>query len=256
MSNEELVKKIQAGEGDKLPELWNQVERFVWQQARRRYLLSGGLGGVEPEDLYQSGYIALVAAVDSFDPEAGRSFISWLTLALKTAFAEAGGYQRRRQASDPIHRAGSLDVPIGKDGDDGTLADLQADPTAAQDFQDAEERIYLEQLRKVLDTVMAKLPDNQAETLRRHYYAGQTLNQIADVAGASKETVRQREKKALRALRRKKELQQFVEQRTPYYLRVGVSAFLRTGESSVERIVFKREKLEALWDGGHKEEEG
>lgn len=38
-------------------------------------------------------------------------------------------------------------------------------------------------------------------------------------------------------------VQQFVEDRTPYYLRVGVSEFQRTGECTVERIAIRRERL-------------
>ena len=128
MTNEELVALIQGGARDKLPELWAQVERFVAVQAHKRLVLSAALGGVEFGDLYNAGYLALVAAVDSFDPGAGCSFISWLTLALKTAFAEAGGYRSRKQARDPLHRAGSLDVPVGEDEDSATLGDFQADP--------------------------------------------------------------------------------------------------------------------------------
>lgn len=45
MTNEELVELIQVGERELLPELWAQVEQFVAQQARRRLVLSGGLGG-------------------------------------------------------------------------------------------------------------------------------------------------------------------------------------------------------------------
>ncbi len=67
MTNEELVERVQAGERDTLSVLWTQVERFVAMQARRRLILSGGLGGVEFGDLYDSGYIALVAAVDTYD---------------------------------------------------------------------------------------------------------------------------------------------------------------------------------------------
>lgn len=69
------------------------------------------------------------------------------------------------------------------------------------------------------------------------------LKQAAADTGVYPETVRQLEHKALRALRRRRELRQFVEQRTPYYLRVGAAEFQRTGDSAVERIVFKREKL-------------
>lgn len=71
MSNEELVVLIQGGDRELLPQLWGQVERFVAKQASRRMAATGGFGGVEFEDLYSSGYIALVAAVDSFDPAAG-----------------------------------------------------------------------------------------------------------------------------------------------------------------------------------------
>ena len=69
MSNEELVALIQAGERDKLLELWTQVDRFVLWRAGK-WLASPSLkgkGGVELDDLYQSGYLALLEAVDSFD---------------------------------------------------------------------------------------------------------------------------------------------------------------------------------------------
>ena len=151
-TNEELVALIQAGDREKLGSLWSQTERFVHLQAHRRFLLSDGFGGVEVEDLYQSGYFALVAAADTYDPAAGRSFISWLALALKTAFAEASGYRSRRQARDPLHRAGSMDAPVSEDGD-AAVGDLIADPAAADAFQDAERRVYLEQLHDALYTV-------------------------------------------------------------------------------------------------------
>ena len=51
MTNEELVALIQAGERDKLPELWEQVERFVALQANRLLHAMGpdkaALAGVE-----------------------------------------------------------------------------------------------------------------------------------------------------------------------------------------------------------------
>ena len=242
MTNEELVALVQSGERDKLPELWEQVERFVVQQARRRHLLSGGAGGVEVEDLYQSGYIALVAAVDSYDPAAGRTFIGWLALALKTAFAEAGGCRSIKQARDPLRHAGSLDVPASEDSDTA-IVDLIADPGATQDFRDVEERLYLEQLHNALEKALDELPDRQGDTLRRRFYQNRSLEEIADDEGISGEAVRQWQMKGLQKLRQQQELQRFVEERTPYYLRVGVSDFQRNGESAVERIVFRREKL-------------
>lgn len=179
MTNEEFVVLIQGGKRDKLPELWAQVERFVAREARRRLVLSGWLGGVEFGDLYDAGYLALVSAVDTFDPEAGRSFVSWLALALKTAFAEAGGYRSRKQARDPLHHAGSLDVPAGDDEDGTTLGEFQEDPQAAQEFQDAEDRLYSQQLGKALGAVLAELPVDQREAVRGRYWRGQVVDNKA-----------------------------------------------------------------------------
>ena len=79
--------------------------------------------------------------------------------------------------------------------------------------------------------------------MRRRFYQNRSLGEIAAAEGISGEAVRQWQIKGLQALRQQQELQRFVEERTPYYLRVGVSDFQRNGESAVERIVIKREKL-------------
>ena len=195
-SNEELVQLVKNGERDKLGELWAQAERFVAQQARRRLVLSGGLGGVEFGDLYNAGYLALVAAVDSFDPDAGQSFIGWLALALKTAFAEAGGYRSRKQSLDPLHRAGSLDAPVGEDGD-GTVGELQEDPSAAQAFEDAEGRMQQERLHAALEAAIATLPPDLQAVIRGRYYRGE----IVDANAHSKALRMLRAPKCSRALR-------------------------------------------------------
>ena len=93
MSSEELVVKIQAGAVELMGQLWEQVERLVkWKAKRIMTVLEGCPGrGVEFEDLYQSGYLAMVAAVNTYDPAAGGAFSTWLMYHLKTAFAEATG---------------------------------------------------------------------------------------------------------------------------------------------------------------------
>lgn len=173
--------------------------------ARQRMTLSGGAGGVEVENLVQSGYLALVAAADTYNPAAGRSFVSWLSLALKTAFAEAGGYRTRRQLHDPLRHAGSLDTLVNDDADGDTLGDLQADPTAAQGFQDAEKQLFVEQLHEALEKALDELPACQGDTLRRRFYQQQTLDEIAAKEAVSKEAVRQWQAKGLQALCREVE---------------------------------------------------
>lgn len=178
MSNEELVALIQAGDRERLPELWEGVRRFVWKQANRRYLLTDGLGGVEVDDLRQSGFLALAAAVDTFDPAAGRSFVSWLADYVKTEFAVAGGYRSRKQSFDPLHRAGSLDVPVSEDIDT-FIVDLIEDPDAAQAFRNAERRLYVGQLQNTIESALAQLPPDQRAAVIGRYWRDEAVDDRA-----------------------------------------------------------------------------
>lgn len=242
MTNEELVALIQAGERDKLPELWEQVERFVALQANRLLHAMGpdkaALAGVEFGDLYNSGYFALVDAVERYDPAQGMQFIGLFALRLKSAFAEAGGWRTSKR--DPLNSAKSMDARLKEDDEgSGAFGDFIPDPRAAQALQDVEEQQYQEQLHAALERALGTLEDDEEAVIRARYYQGRTFEEIGPQAPATAAS-------ALRKLRRpqaRKELEQFIEQRTPYYLRVGVQTFQNTGESAVERIFFKREQM-------------
>ncbi|MEI3111115.1 MAG: sigma factor [Oscillospiraceae bacterium] len=71
MTNEELAVMIQGGRADLAPTLWKQVERFVAKQAHRWFL--NNRRRVEFDDLDQSGFLAMMEAVRTFDPEGGSS---------------------------------------------------------------------------------------------------------------------------------------------------------------------------------------
>lgn len=180
MTNEELVALIQAGERDRLPELWGQVERFVAFQANKRIkalALSGIKSGVEYNDLYHSGYIALVGAVDTYDPEPGASFITWLVFYLKTAFAEAGGYRTKRQARDPLRLALSMDAPVkagADDGDKAAFGDFIPDPKAAQALRDVDDSICRAQTRQAVQRALEQLPVAERLAVKAYYYEGRT----------------------------------------------------------------------------------
>ena len=245
MTNEELA-VVARGNTERLAELWEQVRRFVAREAIKRYKATGGFGGVTVDDLIQSGFLALAAAVESFNPLAGQSFIGWLALHLKTAFSMAGGYHNRKQKQDPLHGAASLDLPIGEDGG-GTLGDLQEDPSGMEGLAAVEDRIFNEQLHKALDKALASLTEEQEETIRARYYQGRTLRDIAAEHGVAVEMARQWESKAMASLqhpKRIRELEQYIEDRTPYYLCVGVAQFNTTRTSAVEKIVILREDMQ------------
>ena len=239
MSNEEMVAEIQAGRRELLGALWEQVERFIRRQANQR----PDNGAIDREDLYQSGYLALVAAVDSYAAERGMKFITWLALHLKTAFNEASNYRSQRQRLDPMHTAGSLNRPLDDD-DGGELLDIVADPRGLQGLQEVEERIWQEELSSALEKALTALPEAERGTIRRRYYQGQTTAQVARETGKTPYEVQKEERRGLAALRKPSAgLLAYIEERTPYYLHVGATRFNSTQTSAVEEIVFIREGM-------------
>lgn len=226
MSNEELAVRIKAGERDLLLQLWMQVRDLIAWYAVRRYDAAPGLGGVEVDDLVQSGYLAMLEAVESFDPESGCKFTTWLKLPLKTAFAEAGGYRSERQKRDPLHRCDSLDRPLDDEGGT-TLGEMQAAPDC---FEDTEQKIWREQLRASMNRAMDTLPQEWRDTLERRYYQGKSQKETAEVCHVPLREIQRRERCALGKLNRESKrngLAQFLEERavdlkTSWYLHVGV----------------------------------
>ena len=87
MSNEERVALIQAGDRDRIVELWHQVRRMVYKQAARW----AGLGGTTIEDLTQAGFIAVLRAVDSYDLSRGTKFSTHLFQRLRAELRRPRG---------------------------------------------------------------------------------------------------------------------------------------------------------------------
>ena len=180
MTNEELVALIQAGERDKLPELWEQVERFVALQANRLLHAMGpdraALAGVEFGDLYNSGYFALVDAAERYDPEAGAKFITFFAMRLKSYFLDTTGFRLARQRKDPLNSSKSLDARLKEgDEDSGAFGDFIPDPKAAQALQDAEDGIQRDYTRQAVRQALEQLPTEERLAIKAYYYEGQTV---------------------------------------------------------------------------------
>ena len=249
ISNEELATRIQKGERDLMPELWQQVEKFVRLMARKRFAQLPATSGLELDDLYNTGYIAVVEAVNRFDEVRGCSFLTLLYLTLKTAFAEAAGYRLSRQRQDPLHSAESLYAPLSDENDD-SLGETIPDPAAAAEFDDAENRIYNEQLHEALDVALSTLGENRQAVIRARYYKNMSFADIARAQNKSRETIRMTEARAMNDLRKpyiRKRLEAFLDLHTDYYHHVGIRQFNTTGTSAVEKIVIRRENLREQW---------
>ena len=105
------------------------MRKLKMPKARQVLAALDGKGGVELADLVNSGFLAMVAAVESYQPENG-AFSTWFMYHLKTAFAETTGYRTRRSRNDPIQCAVSLSTPLSDDGEAGEL-DLTLSPIPA-----------------------------------------------------------------------------------------------------------------------------
>ena len=263
LSNEELARAIQNGELDKIEILWKQIRRYIAKSAKG-YLSTfyDNPCGVEIDDLIQQGYFAFLAAIDSFEPDKGKSFLGWLTFYLFREFGHAAGLSfrtykdgERRLSRSMLDMSDSLDRPLTDDPDAATLADIAAPTTA--DIDDAETRIYIQQLRAALDDLLSELTEEEASIIRDVYFNGVSIAQLAERNGMTEPEQRNQKNTIFRKLQRKastsepgKALQRFIDANTQYYYRVGVDTFNRTHTSAPEALVLKREALERKYAAG------
>lgn len=171
MTNEELAERVRDGDRAALLELWRQVERFAYGQARR------WTGYGEMDDLMQAAFLALLEAVEGYDSSAGK-FTTWYGLALKGAFTAATGQRTKRERLDPLRSAVSLDDVL----EDRLLEEVIPDPEAEAAFQEVEERDRRERLRTLVAELLAELPEPQRAAVVGKYWYGQRVDPAAHAA--------------------------------------------------------------------------
>lgn len=145
-------------------------------------------------------------------------------------------------------RIGSLDVPVGEDGE-CSMYDLL--PSAINEEEQVIEKIQQEELKEVLWSLVDALPGEQPKIIRLRYQNGMTLRAIAEDKGVTLETIRQQERKGLGELRKpskSKLLRPFLPDDDRIYSMGlqgnGVGSFNRTWTSSTERVALKDWELE------------
>ncbi len=242
MSNEELAEQIKDGQRNLIPELWENVKGFILYQSGRYYRYFHGLNGVEPDDLVQCGYLAMLQAVEYFNPEKA-GFLTVLGFFLKKEFQDCYGIRTIKR--DPLNTNPiSLEAPLNANIGEGTWKDYLEDPR--DDYETVEQRIWLEQLSKALDAALDRLPEDQKQTIIDRYYKEKTLEQIAEETGCSRKEIIKRERSGLKQLWNEKQItgiEQYVESHTLFYRTVSVNQFMATHSSAVEKTVLIREDL-------------
>lgn len=252
LPSEMIVEKIQSGQDELLPALWNKVRRLVISRAVLYWKVGLSVRGstsFEVEDLIQAGFLAVTKAAKTYRPNSEARFTSYLcNFFLKTAFSEVCGIRTSKR--DCLQYSGSLNIEIGEDGTE-ELTDLIPDPE-----QDVEVRVLDElfnrELHEKLEECLINLRPEQETILRRRFYDGQTLNEIADELEISGEAVRQREQAALNELYENRfinGLDQYLDSRTSFYPSMKDDGYREI--NSVEKLVLRRQMLAEKWIQAH-----
>ena len=242
MTNEELAVLIQQGDDGLLPELWEQIRKFVVMKAGMYFDKLEYKCGCELDDLVQSGYLGMIAAVKYFKPEAGYKFLTFLDYTLKNAFREALGIRGSKR--DWLNYSDSLDREI-HNATDITLLDTIGDlkPGEADLGELVVEDVWNKELRAALDEAMTVLSEKQHEVLTMRYYFGLSLAQIAYIRECSIQNIEQQHRDALDRIFHSKYHEMLAEflpgknyPKDPYS-RTGYTFWKETGLSSVESFL-------------------
>lgn len=242
MTNEELASKIQNGDNSVIPQLWEQVERFIYKLALK-WAGAYNRPDITAEDLYQSGYFALLDAVQRFEYGRGN-FITALSFSLKTAFSGALKWHCGRPPQDASFYCVSLNAPI-QGAEDTTLEDNIPDDYDA--FEDVEEQLYQEYVSKTCRSAVESLPEKQKMCVELQFFNGETQRSIAEKMNVSGQYVHQLISKGLHSLRKSSftpELAEIYFGSRNYYAGVGCMNYKRTGTSAPERELLRKERFE------------
>lgn len=250
MSNEELVTEIQNGATGRMGELWGQVEKLVKWKANRimtEIMVNDRQCGVEFDDLYNTGYIAMAEAVKTYKPSAG-GFATWFMFYLQSAFSAVTGIRTQRVYNDPLNNYISLDKPLNEDKGGITLADTIIDTAGEAVLISIEDALWYKQLEAAVDRAIGNLAEKQREILRLRYWDNKTLEDISQQYGISRERVRVIEREAIHQLQQPRNAQiLYPFWNFDYYSGTSLTSFRHSGQSVQERyLIFSEEFAERL----------
>lgn len=251
LTNEETAIKIQQGNTELYSLLWQRLERLIYKiccnsfnRLKERYTACGA----ELEDLIQVSFMALVKAVEYYNPNAKYKLTTYLTKTLQIEFNTLLGY--RAYKSEPLNQCASLNTPIGEDNE-CELIDLQEDITASADFEAVEQKVYTERLRDDLEHSIDELPKEQGQCIRLKYFKGLSAKQISKLTGSEESKVKNNIRKAMTDLRRCNKHKRLIKYRNEIqsnyaYHNTGLTAFKYSGTSIEQRAVEKLDLIEQM----------
>lgn len=205
MTNEQLAGFIKDGGSDELiPLLWERVRRLLYSKADSEYRKRPeqfDRCGVTARDLKQVCYTdVFLKALEGYDAGKGLQFTTYLTYPFMRAVETVLGARGGRQNTRPLDNCISLDAPVNDDADGEplTLADVLPDDS----LEPLDDQITRADMKRIVRAAVRELDEPFCEYITRHYFGGESLNEIGRRHGITGERVRQQIAKGLRQLRR------------------------------------------------------
>lgn len=165
-TNEELAIKAAHGDNESLNKLYFAVTPLV-NKLIKPYLKHSNKH-VSPEDLLQSGYFAVLKAVNYYAPEKGLKFNSYLENCVKSICHEELSFRKKQVETV------SLETPISDDEGSFTLEDVVED-TEADTYRFCE----LNDMRIIIRREVERLPSTEQCVIYSIFYEDKTLEKIA-----------------------------------------------------------------------------
>lgn len=218
MNNEELVKQYQSGDKKVLDEII-QANTGIINKIANKY--NGINRELEFDDLFQSGVLGLITAAKKYDfnNEKKAKFITYAVFYIERFIHRSvNGASSKDIGNNKLYNScTSLNTPVREDKDTGELGDFIEEIDYG--FENIEEKIFLQDLRKELEEIMKTNNTlEQREVLKFKYGWNTTpmkLDDIADIFGITKDKAKNIESSALRKLRNsmwvKKNMKEFAE---------------------------------------------
>lgn len=165
---------------------------------------------------------------------------------LKITYTDLANIRQHIGKTDPL----SLNFEYSDAGDSFTFIDILEDPEdKIENILDAEQQT---ELHEALEEVLAKLPKDNAEVLRQHFFNNKPLKEYAEEEGITEQAASLRKLKALERIRRQPESLRHLRFFITYddiehyaYKAKGIRAFLSDHTSTTENAAFHIIDIEA-----------
>ena len=172
-SDEELMRRFRAGEGDAFPSLVRRHRARVFA-----FVLRLTQDRSRAEDVLQETWLRVVRGAAAYQPTA--KFTTWVYTIARNSCVD-GARRERHRAAEPLDE---------EPRDTGTP------------WNDPERGAASAELRPLLEAAVAALPEEQREVFLLRELAGIPFAEIARMTGAPEPTVKSRMRYALQALQK------------------------------------------------------